>query len=163
MERAAELTGPDGPSITYIVDEAALRRGVGNERGERDYSVMIEQLRHLKRMNTRGRRALGETIEPELNRDIGIHVVPFDVGAYQALKSPFELLEFEGEEEPNMAYFEHPGGDIVIREMCDETADYIDMFHEMENSVPTAAETGSLIDAIIRLMEEGRNGVPAAA
>jgi transcriptional regulator with XRE-family HTH domain len=163
MARAVALACPDGPSMTFIMDEAAVRRGVGNERGERDYSVMIEQLHHLKHLNTLGRKALGESVEPDLNPNIGIYIVPFEFGAYQALKGPFELLEFTDGQDPNMVYLENPTQDIAIRELTDETAVYSDMFDEMEQTLPAVAGTGNLIDTVIQLMKEGRNGVPAGS
>jgi transcriptional regulator with XRE-family HTH domain len=161
MVRAASLTSSDGPTMTFIMDETAIRRGVGNEGGELGYAVMIEQLRHLKRLNTLGRKSLDESIEPDLNPNIGIYIVPFEIGAYQALKGPFELLEFEDGQDPNMVYLENPTQDIAIRELTDETAVYSDMFDDLEKRLPPVAETGNQIDMIIRLMEEGRNGVPA--
>jgi hypothetical protein len=163
LERAKLLTGPDGPMMSFVIDESALRRGVGNERGQYNYVLMIAQLEKLKRMNTCGRRARNETIEADLNPRIGIQVVPFEIGGYQAMRGPFELLEFEEPEDSNMVYFENPSGDIVIRDSHDETAPYLDMFNELHSTLPECAATNEQIDIIIELMKQGRNGVPVHA
>jgi transcriptional regulator with XRE-family HTH domain len=51
LERAEPLVGLDGPRMDFIIDEAALRRSVGNEDGSRGHLPMIEQLEYLKRAN----------------------------------------------------------------------------------------------------------------
>jgi transcriptional regulator with XRE-family HTH domain len=161
LERAKHLTGPDGPAISFIIDESALRRGVGNEHGPYDYAVMIAQLEKLKRMNTRGRRAQQEAIEPDLNPNIGIQIVPFEIGGYQALRGPFELLEFEEPEDDNMVYFENPDGDIVIYDNKSKTARYLDMFTGMNKALSEYAAVNELIDKIVELMKQRQNGIPA--
>jgi len=161
LNREQLLTGPDGPEVSFIVDESAVRRGIGHEDGRRDYADMISQLEQLKRLNTRGRRERQEEIEDDLNPNIGIQIVPFEMGSYQALRGPFELLEFQDPEDDNMVYFENPDGDVVIRETHDETAIYLDMFTELQKLLPSYASTDQYIDQVIELMEQGRNGVHA--
>jgi transcriptional regulator with XRE-family HTH domain len=161
MERAEKLTRRGGPSMAFIIDEGALRRGVGNEKGRTDFAVIKRVLSNIKRLNTIGRAACGEAIEDDLNPAISVRIVPFEVGAYPAFKGPFELLEFEDPNEDNMLYLEHASGDIVIRETRSETAPYLEMFDEMESLAPSAAQTNGLIDIIIELMESGKNGIPS--
>jgi len=164
IERSEPLVGADGPTMDFIIDEAALRRAVGNEKGAHGYTAMIEQLRYLQKMNTRGRTARGETIDPDLNPDISIQIVPLEMGVYQAMRGPFELVEFENDEDEAMMYFENPEGDVVIKDNTFEpVARYLDMFADMKRKLPPATETNTQIDLIIALMEERRNGIPAPA
>lgn len=159
MDRSDQLTGADGPPLKFVLDETVIRRGVGNERGSSTYSIMIEQLLRLKELNTRGRRILGEQIEPSLNPDIEIQIIPLDFGAYQALRGPFELLEFDELDDDNMIYFEEPHGDVVIRDTHSETAPYAEMFDEMQRLAPKCTATGSMIDQAIELINERQNSV----
>jgi transcriptional regulator with XRE-family HTH domain len=159
LDRAAALLAPDGPPMSYILDEAVIRRGVGNERGKPNFSIMLEQLEQLKRLNTRGRRERNETIESDLNPNVAIQILPFEFGAYQAMRGPFELLEFEEPDEDNMIYFEYPDGDSVIRDTHSESAPYADLFSEMQTIATKAANLDGVIDRVIELINEGNNGI----
>jgi hypothetical protein len=149
LERAESLVGPDGPAMSFIVDQAALVRAVGNEDGSRGVQTMIDQLTYLKKMNTRGRAALNETIEDDLNPDISLQVVPFSIGAYQALRGPFEIAEFEEESLDSMLYFENPEGDQVIRDNPETLQNYSDLFATIKKRIPGPEETGRILDSII--------------
>jgi transcriptional regulator with XRE-family HTH domain len=149
LERAEPLVGPDGPTMSFIVDQAALVRAVGNEDGSRGVQTMIDQLMYLKKMNTRGRAALKETIEDDLNPDISLQVVPFSIGAYQALRGPFEIAEFEEESLDSMLYFENPEGDQVIRDNPETLGTYSDLFSTIKKRIPGPEETGRILDSII--------------
>ena len=69
LERAEHLTAPTGPTMNFIIDEGALRRGVGNLPGKRDFGTMMRVLKNIQRLNTIGRAALGtrsrRTLTPE--------------------------------------------------------------------------------------------------
>lgn len=159
LERAQGLTALDGPKMSFIVDEGALRRAVGNEYEQVGYTVMIEQLEHLKRMNTAGRLARNERIEPDLNPNISIQVMPYELGAYKALQGPFEILTLEDGGDENMLYLENPGGDVVLRDRLDDIAPYLDMFAEMRQSLAPPARFDDLVDELIELMNQRRNGI----
>ncbi|BCB86561.1 helix-turn-helix domain-containing protein [Phytohabitans suffuscus] len=156
MTRAQTLTGPDGPKMSFIVDEAVLRRAVGNEGGSVGYRVMVEQLRQLQGLNTAGQAA----VPAEVNPNLAVQVVPFELGGYQALQSPFEVLGFEDEDDENMLYLELPGGDEVIRDRMDEIIPYMDMFADLQRRLASPDATNDIIDRVIALMEGGRNGIP---
>jgi hypothetical protein len=72
--RQATITGNDGPRLTAIMDEAALRRVVGGP------EVMAAQLDHLLTMGKRS--------------NVTIQVVPFKAGAYEAMDGGFIILRF---------------------------------------------------------------------
>jgi hypothetical protein len=143
---------PDGPKMEFIIDEAALRRAVGNEDRAHGYTSMLEQLRHLKRCNTVGRTTPGETIEPELNQNVSIQIVPLEVGAYRAMRGPFEVIEFEGEDEVDqfMMYHETPDDDLVIREDYESIAKNVQIFEALKKTIPGPDETNQRLDHLIQ-------------
>jgi transcriptional regulator with XRE-family HTH domain len=155
IERAEPLTGPDGPRMEFIVDEAVLWRGVGNEPGNGGRAIMPEQLRHLRRMNTVGRAITGDPVEPGLNPGMSVQVVPFGRGAYAAMRRPFELVNFEDPDDVAMLYFESPAGDEVIRDGSDETARHQDLFDELTDVLPGPERTGAVIDRVLAAMADG--------
>ncbi len=118
LERSSYLLGrPDGgPDMSFIIDEAVIRRRVGVE--SKNKTLMIEQLRRLQELSTRS--------------NITIQVVPFSLGIYAALRGPFELLEFEDPADSTLLYLENPQGDELVHEDNDEITPYIDMFAELE-------------------------------
>lgn len=160
-ERALPLKGPAGPPMSFIIDEAALRRGVGNEEAVsadgRDYVSMKRLLESLKEMNTVGRRANGEPIADHLNPNVSIRIVPFSLGAYPALRGPFELLEFDDPVDTSMVFLENPDGDALIKDNPEVVLAYLDLFLRLEKLVPGPEETNAMIDGIISAMSELRN------
>jgi transcriptional regulator with XRE-family HTH domain len=161
LERAEPLRSVGGPTMEFIVDESALRRAVGNEAGSNGYGPMIEQLRALQRYNTKGRRLQGDAIEDDLNPNISIQVVPSILGAYPAMRGPFELIEFSGDTDP-MVYFENAGGDEVapdLRDRIEQIGHYLDMFADMKRALPESVETNAQLDAIIADMEAHPKGL----
>lgn len=155
IERAEPLTGADGPRMEFIVDEAVLWRGVGNEAGAAGRSVMLAQLRHLQRMNTVGRTIAGDPVEPGLNPGMSVQVVPFDLGAYAAMRRPFELVKFDESDGDAMLYFESPKGDEVIRDSVDQTARHLDLFVELAKALPGPERTNAFIDTVTAALREG--------
>ncbi|MBO0883700.1 MAG: transcriptional regulator, partial [Mycobacterium sp.] len=96
------------PRMEVILNEAVLRRPIGGA------AVMAGQLRHI------------------LDReDISVRVLPFDVGAYLAIGTPFTLLTFpdssrHGEPiEPPLAYIDTYTGGIALNDPDD-----IAIYHE---------------------------------
>ena len=76
----------------YILDEAALRRRVGDS--------MPDQLRHLV--------ALAD------KPDIEIHVIKFETGPHFGLKGPFIILSFDFDLEPVLYLESARRGDLII-------------------------------------------------
>ncbi|WP_330339209.1 helix-turn-helix domain-containing protein [Streptomyces sp. NBC_00557] len=84
MERTRLLDHPTKPVLWTVLDEAALRRAVG------DRAVMTEALRHVSALMRR-RRAI-------------VQVLPFSAGAHPAMEGALKLMEFE--DAPPLVYFE---------------------------------------------------------
>lgn len=154
IERAEALIGPDGPRMEFIVDEAAARRAVGNEDGTRGFAPIIEQLHHLQRYNTVGRRANGESVEEDLNPNISVQIVPSSMGAYAAMRGPFEVLEFPGSDDEPMVFFEGPEGDEVVRDDKDRIGRYLDLFATLKKAVAGPEKTNAYLDTIITQLSD---------
>ena len=157
--RAEPLVGPDGPTIEFIIDETALRRASRRSDGRNGHPGLIAQLRHLIRVNTVGRRDLGETIEPDLNPKISIQLVPLAIGPYLAMRQPFELIQFYEEDEPFMMFFEGPESDRVP-DRYEGIGRYVDQFDKLKKELAPPRETSAQIEYIIELLREGKNGLP---
>ncbi|MFE6778282.1 helix-turn-helix transcriptional regulator [Streptomyces sp. NPDC057702] len=84
IKRANLISGPDGPVVWALLDEAVIRRRVGGG------SVMAEQLRHISGLGRRGR--------------VRVHVLSFDRGAHALLESMLVLMDFP--DDPGVAYVE---------------------------------------------------------
>ena len=148
LERSGYLLSrPDGgPDMSFIIDEAAVRRSVGRESGNK--TLMVKQLERLKELNKRP--------------NIKIQIVPFDLGMYSALRGPFELLEFEDAEDELLLYMENPQGDELIHEDFGEIEPYIDAYADLEaklssDALPSFEEQ---IDKIIRQMKHAESAGP---
>lgn len=78
-----------------MIDEAALRKQVGG------VSVMRDQLHHLCRVAER--------------RNIGIQVLPDEVGAHTSMTGGFMLLDYQAPEDPSIVYVEvGAAGDLFL-------------------------------------------------
>jgi transcriptional regulator with XRE-family HTH domain len=149
-ERAEYLTGPKGPTAEFIIDESALHRAVGGETlgWDQKYDVMGRLFDHLNRLNTRGKRLRGDAlVDPELNHDLSIQIVPFEMGAYSALRGPFVLLEFDDPDDQPLVYLENPDGQEIVR-TPDITTTYREVFRELSERIPGPDKTHEILEYI---------------
>jgi transcriptional regulator with XRE-family HTH domain len=84
-ERQKLLTGEPGMQLWTVLDEAVVRRVVGNR------EIMREQLVAL--------------VERAALSNVDIQLIPFDMGAHAAMNSTFEIVHFE-EAAPDVVYVE---------------------------------------------------------
>lgn len=91
------LTGIDGPTLDFVLDEAALRRcrGIADTRP----GLVAEQFEHLREL------AGLPTVT--------IRVIPFDRGPYRGNSTPFVLLGFRDPTQDGDLLFRENGGDSV--------------------------------------------------
>ena len=101
MQRQRILAKEDRPRLWAVIDEAAIRRVVG------DPEVMREQLRYLMASAEHGKTTL--------------QVVPFSAGAHSGTTGPFVILDFPGHTDPTVVYVETLAGDIYLEEHADVT------------------------------------------
>src|SRR6201996_3392375 len=86
MGRKRLLTRPTSPRLWAALDEAVLRRPMG------DVAVMREQIDHLLEM----------TAHP----NVTLQIVPFNVGGHSAAGGPFSILRFAEPELSDVVYLE---------------------------------------------------------
>jgi len=86
MGRKRLLTRPASPRLWAALDEAVLRRPMG------DASVMREQIEHLLEMTD--------------NPNVTLQIVPFNVGGHSAAGGPFSILRFAEPELSDVVYLE---------------------------------------------------------
>ncbi|MEW2352193.1 helix-turn-helix transcriptional regulator [Spirillospora sp. NPDC029432] len=94
LNRGMLLRRPDAPTLNAVLDESALRRGVGGP------DVMRKQLQAL--------------IEAAERPNVSIQVMPHDSGAHLGLMGPLELFSFADDAELDVAYTETLMGDIYL-------------------------------------------------
>jgi transcriptional regulator with XRE-family HTH domain len=100
MARQRILARDDRPRLWAVIDEAVIRRVVG------DPEIMRAQLRHLAEAAEQGTTT--------------IQVVPFSAGAHAGTTGPFVLLSFP-EPDPDVVYVETLAGDIYLEQPQDVT------------------------------------------
>jgi transcriptional regulator with XRE-family HTH domain len=86
MTRQGVLAAAEPPQLWAIIDEAALRRPLG------DRAVMRRQLEHLAELTA----APGVTVQ----------IMPFERGGHAAAGGPFSILRFAEPELPDVVYLE---------------------------------------------------------
>jgi transcriptional regulator with XRE-family HTH domain len=101
LERQRILAREDRPRLWAVIDEAVIRRIVG------DPAVMRGQLRHLAESAEQGKTTL--------------QVVPFRAGAHAGTTGPFVILDFPEPTDPAVVYVETLAGDIYLEERTDVT------------------------------------------
>jgi transcriptional regulator with XRE-family HTH domain len=94
MARQEGLTGPDGPRLWVVFNEAVLRRQVGGQ------AVMREQLLKIAEVSEAG--------------NVTVQVLPFRAGAHPAMDSPFTLLGFAEAGAAEVVYLEYPTGALYL-------------------------------------------------
>ena len=103
MERQARLKQPDAPHLWVVLNEAALRRIVGER------AIMHEQLLKLT--------------EAANAPNITLQVLPFSAGAHASMDSAFWIVSFDPPTDGDIVYFEHPTCSLYL-EKPDEVARY---------------------------------------
>jgi transcriptional regulator with XRE-family HTH domain len=88
MERQARLGQPDAPQFWVVLNEAVIRRVVGER------AVMHEQLTKLA--------------EAADAPNITLQVLPFSAGAHASMDSAFSIVSFDPPTDGDIVYFEHP-------------------------------------------------------
>jgi transcriptional regulator with XRE-family HTH domain len=103
MERQARLKQPDAPHLWVVLNEAVLRRIVGEQ------AIMHEQLLKLT--------------EAANAPNITLQVLPFSAGAHASMDSAFWIVSFDPPTDGDIVYFEHPTCSLYL-EKPDEVARY---------------------------------------
>jgi hypothetical protein len=139
ISRQALLTRPvAAPQLTVVLNEAVIRRPVGNAR------LMVEQLTRL--------------IDVGELPNVSVRVVPFAAGVHLAvLSGPFVLLRFPGDREgrdpePPIVYMENPTGALYL-DKAQETDYYAVSFADVLDRTEETASR-ELMAAVVRELRE---------
>src|SRR5687768_13147958 len=82
--------------------------------------------------------------------NVHIQVMPFSVGVYAALRAPFVILEFGDAADSDLLYLENPEGQVIVREEELKTAQYVDLFREMEKIATPPENFAESVDKLLR-------------
>ncbi|MER7762644.1 helix-turn-helix transcriptional regulator [Streptomyces sp. NPDC097619] len=134
QERIAEaepapVTGDRGPlRLWAVIDEAALRRRVGDE------DVMIRQLEHL----------IGQSELPHVT----VQVMPFSMGAHPGVNGQYAILEFPDASDSTVVYIEGVTSDLYL-EKANDVQKYSVMYEHLRAQALNVEHTREFIAAII--------------
>jgi hypothetical protein len=100
LRRQERISAPENPlRLWTVLDEAALRRVVGNR------SVMRDQLEHL--------------VEQSQLPHVTVQVIPFDMGAHPGLNGQYAILEFPDAADSSVVYIEGVTSDLYLEKAND--------------------------------------------
>ena len=125
------LDGADPPALTQAIDEAVLLRAVGG------VDVMRAQLRHLLELAERP--------------TVTLVVPPISGGGHPGLGGSFELLEFVGRGDADVAFIESMVSDTVVNEP-EQTATLREIMDVLVEECPTGPDAVKQIKKIDKSM-----------
>ncbi|HVB44703.1 MAG TPA: helix-turn-helix transcriptional regulator [Streptosporangiaceae bacterium] len=124
MQRQERLTQPDAPRLWVVLNEAVIRRTVGER------AVMHEQLVKL--------------VEAADAPNITLQVLPFSAGAHASMDSAFSIIGFDPPTDGEIVYFEHPTCSLYL-EKADEVARYRLVYEHLRASSLSMDESRRLL------------------
>ncbi|MEU9288467.1 helix-turn-helix transcriptional regulator [Streptomyces sp. NPDC048275] len=100
LRRQERISAPEIPlRLWTVLDEAALRRVVGNR------SLMRDQLEHL--------------VEQSQLPHVTVQVIPFEMGAHPGLNGQYAILEFPDAADSSVVYIEGVTSDLYLEKAND--------------------------------------------
>jgi hypothetical protein len=114
LKRQELLNKVDAPLLFFVIDEAVVRRIVG------DTDVMRSQLKRL--------------IEFSDMSNVTIEVIPFTAGLLPGLQSPFVIHEFPDAADDDVLYLENPRGSLLNRDDTEEILSFREDFERMRQA-----------------------------
>ncbi|MFJ3800008.1 helix-turn-helix domain-containing protein [Streptomyces sp. NPDC090088] len=127
MERQQRMFNDSGrPACTFVLDEAAIRRQLGDKR------VLEEQLDHLLCLGHR----------PE----VSVRVLPFEAGAHYSTLGGFALLGFPDDDD--LLYREHAAGSMIGSEDHSLLDRYQECFQAITDMALDEPESADLISRV---------------
>ncbi|MEU2548579.1 helix-turn-helix transcriptional regulator [Streptomyces roseolus] len=117
-----------------VIDEAALRRVVGNRQ------VMAEQLEHL--------------VEQSHLPHVTVQVLPFDTGAHPGISGQYSILEFPDASDSSVVYIEGVTSDLYL-EKGPDVAKYSYMYEHLRAQALGVEQTREFVAGIAKQYAEG--------
>ncbi|MCX4906369.1 helix-turn-helix transcriptional regulator [Streptomyces sp. NBC_00878] len=122
QERISDLENP--LRLWAVLDEAALRRAVGNKQ------VMIEQLEHL--------------VEMSHVPHVTVQVIPFTMGAHPGVSGQYAILEFPDAADSSVVYIEGVTSDLYL-EKANDVQKYSVMYEHLRAQALNADQSREFI------------------
>lgn len=132
MERQERLEGDDPLEVWAIIDEAAVRRLVG------DKTVMRDQLARL--------------LEAVEQPNVTLQVIEFDAGAHPGMPGSFVYMEFRDPGDPELVYVDAAAGDLFLESEQDLDT-YSGMFDHLRAMALSPARTTDMLSRVIQELE----------
>lgn len=130
MRRQDRVTTPDEPlRLWAVVDEAALRRVVGNKQ------LMREQLEYL--------------VEQSQLPHVTVQVLPFDMGAHPGISGHYAILEFPDTSDSSVVYIEGVTSDLYL-EKANDVHRYSVMYEHLRAQALNVDQTRAFIADIAK-------------
>lgn len=127
MRRQQILARPNPPRYRALLDEAPLHRKVGGE------GVMRGQL--------------GKILQLVQEERVTVQVIPFGVGAYHAVDSNFQYLEFGDSPLPPVVFVEGLGTELYL-ERPDQLKRYAEAIEDMRDEALSPRDSVNMIAQI---------------
>lgn len=124
MTRQSLLTDPEPPQLWVVLNEAVIRRLVG------DRCVMHEQLSAL--------------VDASNGPNTIVQVLPFSSGAHPAMDSAFHILNFKEATDGEVVYIEHPTCSLYLEKPV-EVARYRLSFDHLRAASLSADESRRML------------------
>jgi transcriptional regulator with XRE-family HTH domain len=112
-----------------VIDEAALRRRVG------DQQLMREQLEHL--------------VELSHQPHVTVQVLPFDMGAHPGINGQYAILEFPDASDSSVVYIEGVTSDLYL-EKANDVQKYSVMYEHLRAQALNVEQTRQFIETIAK-------------
>ncbi|ALG12041.1 hypothetical protein AOZ06_38860 [Kibdelosporangium phytohabitans] len=138
MRRQELFDRPNPPQLSFILDEAVIRRWVGGP------GVMREQLTRLSELNERPH--------------ITIRIARFDIGGYIGTKGSFGVLEIPLPDQGFEEYVivrEFAHGDELIVNEPEQASSYLETFFDLEAVAEPDSETDTILGEILATIPGG--------
>jgi transcriptional regulator with XRE-family HTH domain len=123
------LTQAHAPTVSFVLDEAVIRRAVG---GPGVMAAQLENLRQVAKLP-----------------NVEIRIVPFGRGAHPGMRGPFTHLAFPDPILDDIVHMENPLGDSFFRDDPDVSEQYLAKHWELERIACTPAQLGGFLDRAI--------------
>ncbi|KUO18751.1 helix-turn-helix domain-containing protein [Streptomyces dysideae] len=130
LRRQDRISAEESPlRLWAVLDEAALRRVVGNRQ------LMREQLEHL--------------VEVASLPHVTVQVLPFDVGAHPGLNGQYSILEFPDAADSSVVYIEGVTSDLYLEKAAD-VQNYSVMYEHLRAQAMNAEQTRQFISDVAK-------------
>jgi transcriptional regulator with XRE-family HTH domain len=130
LRRQERINDPEHPlRLWVVIDEAALRRLVGDKR------LMREQLEHL--------------VELSQLPHVTVQVLPFEMGAHPGILGQYAILEFPDASDSSVVYIEGVTSDLYL-EKANDVQRYTVMYEHLRAQALNVDQSRQFIETIAK-------------